>query len=156
MKSKTLSLFGLSILALMLCISLASAVTIFSDDFNDGDLNGWTITNNPSSLPGTQWTAINNYAEAKPGNGSASPSEGTTTLQRIISSSGYESIIVGYGRQLEDFESSDFFNISWSIDGSTYTSLESNSTGGDSSFVSKSFNLPSSANNNANLRLKFD
>ena len=147
MKTKILSLF-----ALIFLMSFVSATTIFSDDFNDGNLGGWTVTNN-SAAGGSPWNNTGIFAEAMPGYNNI---EGMTTLQTTISTSSYETIIVSYDRYLGDFESSDFFNVSWSIDGLTYTILESNSTGDDSSFVPKSFNLLSSANNNANFRLKFD
>ncbi len=157
MKTKTLGLFALTILSVVILMGLASAATIFSDNFDDGDLNGWSIINNPVSLPGAQWVATNNYAEAKPGKGSAIPSEGTTTLERTISTSGYQTITLSYDRQLENFELSDAFEVSWSLDGITYNPLEINNTGGDLAFVSKSFNLlPASVEDNANLRLKID
>ena len=48
MKTKQLGLFFVGVLALVLVMSAVSAVTILSDDFNDGNLNSWTVTNSPA------------------------------------------------------------------------------------------------------------
>src|SRR3989344_3957220 len=158
MRSKQFGLFFVGVLALVLVMSVVSAVTILSDDFNDGNLNGWTVTNNPTTLPGTAWNVTGTFAEAKPGNGSATPSNGTSTLERTISTSGFTSIVVKYDRQLIGFDSEEEFKASWSVDGISFTTLEEtlNSTPDDASFVSKTFNIPTSANNNANFRVRFE
>jgi len=158
MKTKQLGLFFVGVLALVLVMSAVSAVTILSDDFNDGNLNSWTVTNSPTALPGTAWNNTGTFAEAKPGNASATPTNGTSTLQRTISTSGFTSITVKYDRQLVGFDSEEEFKASWSLDGVTFTTLEEtlNTTPDDTTFVLKTFNLPTSANNNANFRLRFE
>lgn len=147
MNSKTFSLLALGILALVLTLGLASAATIFSDNFNTTGLTGWTATN-WSNTAGT-------YAE--------STNQATSSLSRTIGTSGYQTITVAYGRQLAtDWETTDNFKVSWSVDGTTFTTLESVSGNtsdtlpNDTSFVSKTFTLPSSANNNTNFQLKFE
>lgn len=156
MKAKIFGLFALSIFTFVFLMSLASAATIFSDDFNDSNLNGWIITNNPTTLSGTSWTnAITAYAEAKPG---ASSTLGTSILSRTISTSGFENIVVKYDRQLVGFDSEEEFKVLWSADGISFYVLEETLTltPDDTNLVQKTFNLPSSANNNANLQIKFE
>jgi hypothetical protein len=149
MNTKSFGLFAFGILALVLVMGLGSAAIVFFDNFDDGNLNGWTIS------PTNGWVinTIGNYAESN----STDSLDGSKNFSRTISTSSFETITVSYDRQLKgDFESTDFFNVFWSVDGSTYTLLESNSTGGDSSFVSKTFNLPTSANDNSNFQLRFE
>jgi uncharacterized membrane protein len=157
MLAKKLSLLTFSIFALVLVMGLGSAATIFTDDFEDGDLTGWTITNTPDPLPllGTEWTNTGTFAEAKPG---ADTEEGMTTLERTIDVSDFENIIVKYDRQLKGFEVEDEFSFSWSIDGTNFNVLEEtvNSTPDDGDFVSKTFNLPTLADDNANFQLKVE
>ncbi len=158
MKTKVLGLFGLSIFLFALSMGAVSAVTVFSDNFDDVDLTGWTVTNDPTTLPGIEWNNTGTFAEAKPGNGSATPFEGTSNLSRTISTSGFQSIIVKYDRQIAGgFESDDNFKASWSIDGISFNIMEEVSTPGtDTSFAPKTFNLPSSADNNANFEIRFE
>ncbi|MDP2628506.1 MAG: putative S-layer protein [Nanoarchaeota archaeon] len=147
-KNKTFCLSIASIFALVLVLNFASAATVFSDNFDDGDLTGWTTSN---------WSNAGTYAE--------STNVDNATLERTISTSGYETIIVKYDRQLGNgWETDNNFKLSWSVDGSTYTNLEevvgvtadSPDLPNDASFVSKTFNLPSSANNNAGFRIKIE
>jgi hypothetical protein len=154
MKAKLFSLFALSIFTFVFLISLASAATIFSDDFSDNNLDGWTITNDPATLSGTPWNAITAHAEAKPG---ISNTLGTSNLLKTINTSGYNTIIVKYDRQLVGFDTEEEFKMLWSADGITFYVLEETltSTPNDASFVSKTFNLNSSADN-ANLQIKFE
>jgi len=149
-----------TVLAFIFAIGIANAAQIFSDNFDDGNVNGWTTVNNPSPLQGTAWTNTGTFVEAKPGIDSA---QGTSTLERIISTSGFQSIIIKYDRQLgSDWESSDMFKVSWSADGVNFNAAEEvignseNTLPDDASFVPKTFNIPSSANNNANFKVKFE
>jgi len=155
MRAKVLTLSVLSIFIVAMLAVFVSAATILSDDFNDGDLSGWTVTNDPTTLPGTEWTNTGTNAEAKPGSGT---SLGTSNLSRTISTSGFQDIVVKYDRQLVGFGTEEEFKASWSTDGTTFVTLEETltSTPNDGSFVSKTFNLPSSANNNANFEIRFE
>ena len=149
MSSKSLSLFAFGILALVLVMGLGSAATVFSDSFTNSTLPGWTIT------PTGGWTHnANNYTQSNSIIGA--------NLSRTISTFGFNTIIVRYDRQLIDtagaFESDDEFKASWSTDGVNFNTLEETlaSTPSDGSFVSKTFNLLPSANNNANFMLRFE
>ena len=154
MNSKTFSLFTFSIFALVFALGMISAATIFSDDFNDGNLNGWTVIDN-TATGGSAWTNTGTYAEAKPGFDSV---PGTTILERTISTVGFESIVIIYDRQIGgDFESNDSFTVLWTIDGANFNILEEvSSPGNDTIFSTQTFNLPSFANDNANFKLIFD
>ena len=142
MKTKTsLSGFVLGIFAILFLMSFVSADTIFSDNFNDGDLSGWTVS------PSNNWTNPGTLANSTNTNAVAS-------LSRTISTSGFKDIVVKYDRRTGGtWESGDGFNASWSIDGTNFFVLESLTT--DSTLTSKTFNLNSSTNNNATFQLKF-
>ena len=142
MKTKTsLSGFVLGIFAVLFLMSFVSADTIFSDNFNDGDLSGWTVS------PSNNWTNPGTLANSTNTNAVAS-------LSRTISTSGFKDIVVKYDRRTGGtWESGDGFNASWSIDGTNFFVLESLTT--DSTLTSKTFNLNSSTNNNATFQLKF-
>ncbi|MEK6897007.1 MAG: putative S-layer protein [Nanoarchaeota archaeon] len=144
MRTKSFGLFSLSIFAVVLAMGIASAATVFSDDFNTG-LDGWTIAN---------WSNPGTFAE--------STNQASSSLSRTISTSGFNTIVIKYDRQLAtDWETTDNFKVSW-FNGTTFTTLEeingsaSDTLPNDISFVSKTFNLPSSANNNSNFQLKFE
>ena len=140
MRSKIFALLSLSVLALIMFIGAVSAATIFSDDFNDGDLVGWTVTN---------WSNTGTFAE--------STNQVNSTLERTISTSSFNTIVVKYDRRLgANWESTDNFKASWSLDGITFTTLEAANSSNDAAFVSKTFNLPSSANNNSGFRIRFE
>lgn len=157
MKTKFFTLFTASIFALILLANFASATTLFSDDFSSSDLSAWTITNNPITLPGTQWTldTTNKYVEAAPG---ASLSTGISILEKTISTVDYKDIVVKYNRQLIGFDIEEEFNVSWTTDGVTYTVLEETgtSTPDDTTFIPRSFNLPSQAEDNLDFKLRIE
>ncbi len=146
MNTKSFRLFVFSVLALVFLMSAVSAATITSDNFNTVNLTGWTATG---------WSnAAGTYAE--------STNTASSTLLKTISVSGFESIVVKYDRQLlTDWEAADSFDVSWSTDGVTFTSLENvvgnalDTLPSDAAFVSKTFNLPASVDNTANLRIRF-
>ncbi|MCH8945722.1 MAG: hypothetical protein IIA85_02265, partial [Nanoarchaeota archaeon] len=108
-KSLTLSFFSIFIVAMLAVF--VSAATIFSDDFDDGNLDGWTATGWTPDTGGT-------YAESN--------NQVGAILSRIVSTSGFQSIVVSYDRQLADsWETDNNFTVSWSVDGTTFTPLES-------------------------------
>ena len=157
MSNKT-KVFGLTTLALFVFLAMASGVSatvIFSDDFNDGNLNGWTVVNDPAILSGASWENTGTYAEAKPG---FDGFVGTSIIERVIDTSGFESIVIKYDRRIfGGFESSDSFVASYSTDGTTFTPLEVVSNPGeDTTFVTKIFSPSgSSIDNNPNFKLRF-
>jgi len=146
MEAKNLTFLIASIFALVFLIGLTSAATIFSEDFDSGNLDDWTVTG---------WTNEGVYATSSDLN--------ATELSRTISTSGFETITISYERELgADWESADFFKVSWSTDGSTFNTLEEvigsseDALPDDTDFISKTFTLGSSVNNNADFQLKFE
>ena len=45
------------------CPSAIRGALVWSDDFNDGNYDGWTICENPAISSGSNWSAINNYLQ---------------------------------------------------------------------------------------------
>src|SRR3989344_3080211 len=74
------------------------AELIFSDDFEDGDLAGWTLT----SIPGANdWTNSNVDPFEDLRHAQSQPQDTTTpasVMERIVSTEGYESITFVYYR----------------------------------------------------------
>ena len=130
---------------------------ILYDDFESGTLNGWTTT----AVSGAQkWTAnkTNPYqglwcAQSQP----RSTTEPASVLERTISTVGYQGIALRYYRKLVGIDAADEFKAKW-FDGVSWSVLEQtgSASANDASYVLKSFSLPSSANNNPNLKVKFE
>ncbi|MEK6945946.1 MAG: hypothetical protein AABW63_04110 [Nanoarchaeota archaeon] len=130
---------------------------IFFDGFEGGTLGGWTLT---AVSGANNWTAstIDPYqgtyhAQSQP----QSTIEPASVMDIGISTSGYANIKVNYSKKLVGLDSADEFQMEW-FDGASWTILEQ--TGAvaedDLSYVSKQFSLPSSADNKATFRIKFE
>jgi len=135
----------------------SSASAIFYDGFESGNLNGWATTNLPSSFP---WTvsSTNPYRGTK--HAQSQPrftTEPASVLERAISTSGYSTVTFKYRRRLVGLDSPDEFKVKW-FDGATWTVLEQTgiSSVNNGNYVSKSFTLPASANNNSNFKVRFE
>ncbi|MEK6829211.1 MAG: putative S-layer protein, partial [Nanoarchaeota archaeon] len=115
-------------------------------------LTGWTTTGIPA-VGGSAWTTAIGVAEAKPGAGSTS---GNSIIERTISTSGFDTIVVSYDRRLVDFDAEEEFVLAWSVDGTAYTVLEETlaTTPNDVAMVPKTFNLPATVANNAGFRIR--
>ena len=150
-------ILSLFIFAILLLIVSVSADTIFSDDFEDGDLAGWTLT---AVSGGNNWTNSNTdpfegtrHAQSQP----QSTSEPASVIERIVSTSGYKNTTFSYYRKLIGLDGADEFQVEYNT-GSGWTVLENtNSTSqDDASYVFKNFSLPGSADNNSNFQIKFE
>jgi len=131
--------------------------TIFYDNFESGTLTGWT---NIAVSGGQKWAASTTnpfqgswHAQSQP----RSTSEPASVLERIISTTNYQGITIKYARKLIGLDSADEFKAKW-FDGVKWNILEqtSSSSANDASYIQKSFSLPSSANNNPNLKIRFE
>lgn len=129
---------------------------IFSDGFESG-LIGWTLT---KASGANNWIASTTnpyeglkYAESKP----MSTTEPASVIEKTISTSGYENIKVSYYRKLVGLDAADEFKAKW-FDGASWQILEQtgSSSVNDAGYVLKEYSLPSSANNNANLKIRFE
>ncbi|MDO8509064.1 MAG: PRC-barrel domain-containing protein [Nanoarchaeota archaeon] len=147
----------ISFLLSLLIIQSASAVLIFSDDFESGNIQEWNKTN---SAGARNWTA--NQTDVFQGSWHAQSQPQSTTqpasvLQINISTLNYQDISLFYYRRLVGIDSADEFQMEW-YNGTTWEILES--TGGSSaneaSYSLKNFNLSSHANDNPYLQIKFE
>lgn len=143
---------------LILFVSNVSAVELFYDNFESGNLNGWTL-NSLSNV--TNWTAnqTNSYqgnwhAQSRPLNSLIS----ANVMERTISTAGYSNINFSYYRKIVEFDnSSDEFRVKW-FNGVKWITLEDTPeiVINDSNYVLKNFVLPKSANNKVNFKIKFE
>ncbi|MEK6846636.1 MAG: hypothetical protein AABY16_00545 [Nanoarchaeota archaeon] len=141
-----------------LFIGFVSAVPIFSDGFESGNLNGWEIITatgadswNASSLnpPFGNWTA-----RARPQYNLTGPA---SIMQRNVSTVGYGNITFSYWRRLAGLDISDEFKTSW-FDGINWITAEEtgNTPVTNTSWIFKSFTLPNFANNNLDFGIRFE
>ncbi len=145
----------LVLLSLFLCLSFASAVSIFNDGFESGSLSGWELS---SAWNGTNWTAVQN--EPYYGNWSAESNPRDThvevsNIERSVSTVGYQNIWVKYFRKLNGLDGSDSFRVKW-FDGSNWAYLENTLNTTDSNYIYRFFALPSGAVNNPNFKIRFE
>ena len=90
-------ILGILALSLLMIGSVsAETVTLFSDNFDDGNLEGWTVVNSPT--PVANEVSFN-------GDGSGNYDEMTLS----IDATNYEDISVSYKRKTISLESDDFF-----------------------------------------------
>ncbi len=150
-------LFSILILFTLFLASDVKATTIFSETFESGTLGGWTLSN---AAGANNWTASSTdpfqgsfHAQSLP----QSTTEPASVIERVISTSGYNNIIINYTRKLIGLDAADEFQMEW-FDGTSWAILEltGSSAADDLSYLSKQFSLPSGANNNANLKIKFE
>ena len=138
-------------------LPLVSGATILSDGFESGNLNSWTLTHVSGA---NDWTASTTdpyqgtyHAQSQP----SSTTEPASVMERTISTSGYQNIIINYSRKLVGLDGPDEFQVEWS-DGTTWVMLEQ--TGGnsanDAAYVSREYSPGSGANNNANFKIKIE
>ena len=138
-------------------LPLGSAVTIFSDGFESGTLDGWILTSAPGA--DENWTASQTNPNTGSWHAQAIPRDTTepaATMERIISTVGYQNITFSYYRKIVNFEGFDDFEVEW-FNGVSWTVVEAiHAATNDANYSYKQFNLTSQANNNSNFRIKFE
>ena len=152
---KTFLIFNLFLFSLFLIASV-NAAQIFFDGFESGGMSGWSLSHAAGAV---DWTASTTdpfqgsyHAFGRP----IDTDDPASTMERTISTSSYIDINFSYYRKLNLGTALHTFRAKW-FDGSTWIAVEDvTGTIADSSYVSKSFLLPSSANNNANFAIKFE
>ena len=131
--------------------------TLFSDDFESGTLNSWTLTQVSGA---NYWTASTTnpyqgtwHANVKP----MSTTEPASSMEKGVGTTGYGTITVSYYRRLIGLDVADEFKAKW-FDGSTWNILEQtgSNSANDASYILKTFTLPSGAGNNPNFKIKFE
>ncbi len=145
------------VLLFLFLINLASAITIFSDDFESGNLNAWNKTNVAGAR---NWTANQTnpfqgswHAQSQP----ESTTEPASVLSINISTSNYQDISIFYYRRLVGIDAGDEFQMEW-FNGTTWEILEStgSSSANNAVYLARNFNLSSVANNNQYFQIKFE
>jgi len=142
------SILGAAIL--LSCVGSASAVTIFSDDFNRANSatvgNGWVEGNGGNGI------SIDANSMLFSGNATLTATEGTLTLSTV----GFTNLTLSYDWSSSGSENDDQLLSFWSQDGgTTLNSLGTHSLNNLNTFVSASFNLPATAQNLADITLVF-
>ena len=130
-------------------------VDLLFDDFEDGVLDGWTLT----TVENNWYVGTSNpyqgtrYAEAKPMN----TNEPASNIERGVSTTGYASVEFSYYRRLIGLDVGDEFKVKW-FDGGAWNILEQTGSGSvnDASYVQKTFVLPGNAGNNPNFKIRFE
>src|SRR3989344_3701854 len=154
---KTRLFFIFTLVFILFLINSASAITIFNDNFEIGNLNGWNLT---SASGANNWTASQTdpfegswHANSNP----RSTTEPASVLQKSIDTTGYQSITFRYNRRLIGIDVADEFEVEW-FNGTGWTILEE--TGGnsanDASYLFREFNLSNVANNLASFAIRFE
>src|SRR3989344_4902177 len=145
------------IMFLIVIIDFSSAVQIFSDNFESGNLNAWNL----SSLgTAANWTSSTTnpyqgtrHAESRP----RYTTQPASRMEKVISTFGYENITFSYYRRLIGLDTGDEFQVEW-FNGTTWSILEQtgSSSANDASYLYREFNLSSLANDNLNFQIKFE
>ncbi len=157
MVKKEVNLLILSTIIVIIFIVSVNAATIFTDGFESGSLSGWTLTTGTNMNNWTASTVNPNsgswHAQSQPQGLNLPPS----TMNRTISTAGYQNINFSYYHQLVGIDPGDEFTVAW-FDGIGWITVETTGSNAsdESSYSLKSFLLPSSADNNLNFKIKFE
>lgn len=121
----------------------ASAATIFSEDFQDGTIDGWT-------------TAGTAYANLYAGNYSIGLQGAGASARRTVSTVGYTSVNISLQMAAHSLESGETCIADVSVNGgSTWTTALTVVDGQDNSALYTAASVPVNANNNANVVIRF-
>ncbi|KKQ42583.1 MAG: hypothetical protein US61_C0024G0010 [Parcubacteria group bacterium GW2011_GWE2_37_8] len=120
---------GALVLALIQPVFVSAvAVTIFEDNFNQdnsGMTNGWDEFSNSDdpSRETDSWVRVGLSGRGMriDGSGSSNPDEGA---ERDIATKGYATLHISYSRAIDGFESGDQFISQYSLDGGSFTTIE--------------------------------
>jgi len=129
-------------------------VDLFFDTFEDGDLNGWVRTQ-PGG--GSAWINENDFPAFGTRHAFCKPqdtSNPASVMTASVSTAGHDSVEVSYYRRVNGLDAVDWFSASWT-DGNAWYPLENVNSQTDSSYVFRSFTLPSSAANNPAFGIRF-
>ena len=114
----------------------------FFEGFEDGNLNGWTTTNNVSVRTGQVSSGVYSMRVRR-----------HSTATRTISTAGYESLTLAYAKRSNNYDNGEVLVVEWSANGgSTWTTLE---VEGNTGWTTRSFSLPADAADNAAFTLRY-
>lgn len=132
-------------------LSAQAATTIFSDGFESNNFSNWTSETGDWETQGGGHTG-SKHAEV------SDIDSGEDLLVKAVSTENYENITVSYWYKIiHDLESTDHLYIEWSDNGgSTWSTVEDHTDIADNgSWISNSIDLPASADDNSDFRLRF-
>lgn len=121
---------------LNITVDAASSVakTLFSDNFESGNLNAWTVSGNAMA------NAISSFGDSY-----GVRIMKTTYIQRIVSTIGYTNITLAYARQALSLSDGENLRVRWKVEGtSTWYDLETLNT---TAYATHSKVLPAAAEN---------
>jgi len=143
---------------IFLLAGFVSAAELLYDGFESGNLNGWSLYSNSGA---NNWTASQTnpyqgswHAQSQPMDTLPAPA---SVMEHSVNTEGYSNITFKYRRKLVGLDVADEFGVSW-FNGNSWIYVEQ--TGSSSAnqmfYHLRSFNLPASANNNPNLKIRFE
>ena len=145
MKKIILVLIGLSLM-----FGIASADSLFEDGFESGNFNQWTTFDYPVITSDSTYVNTGIYAALF--NGGPDPDDMIISMN--IDTTGYSNIQLSYYRLIQSLEFDNSFTTEFSVDGgSSWNQIES--INGDMAYTQLSTSLPSSAEDNPNLKVRF-
>ncbi len=140
--------------ALWVMPSTVQAAILFTDDFQDNNIDGWTVVGGGTAFAST---ASNVPNPAPSGNPYAllfsTIDDPVVSMTRTVSTLGYQDIMFSYDRRTRSYDFDDNFIISWAPTGGTFIELE-NIAGSDPVWQTKTWSLPGAANNGS-IDLRF-
>lgn len=127
---------------------------IFFDGFENG-ISGWTLSHASGANDWTVSTANPYFGSYHANVNPADTDNPASSLERTISTVDHSNIKFSYYRKLVLPTDLKMFKAKW-FDGTTWRVLESTVHVSDTGYLYKEFDLPPSANNNPNFRIKFE
>lgn len=116
-------------------------VALFFEDFESGNLNGWSNQNNDASVKGGSALNGANGAELKK----------ATWIEKSISTAGHSDISLKYSRKTTQYDSGENLTVEW-FDGSNWNNVE---TTQETSWLTIDAQLGAAANDNAAFKIRF-
>ncbi len=115
---------------------------LFYDNFNDGDMVGWTTSGSPGPSTGNIYEGTYSVKLKQ-----------TASMETAISTVGRTSIHFKYARTTNgNLDAGEYLTASW-YDGTNWNTVEQ--VGNAQPWAEKDWTLPSGANNNANFKIRF-
>ncbi|HEG42640.1 MAG TPA: PASTA domain-containing protein, partial [Phycisphaerales bacterium] len=126
--------------ALLLPAASVYAGTIWNDDFESGDLSGWTTSG--TAIASTDAANADTYGGEL---------NGTAWMERAVSTASYTTIHVKYDRKTDSMDTGENLYVEW-FDGSDWNNLE---TTQDPNWISQEYTCAANADNNTNFKIRF-
>jgi len=153
MKDKKGRLIFLGMFVFVLMMGSVSADVLFFDDFEDGDVSDWTITDGATS----GWFVTTTEGPIGTNHVIARNTDSQTTIDRGVNTTGYQDIVFDFWWSIDtnNFDAGDYYYAEW-YNGTGWTRvLDYTGTPDQSSYTFDSNTLPSEANDNTDFQIRF-